>query len=132
VTPRRHRARRGMSLVEVIVALSILGGALLGLAVFTVRLSRASSAARIRTSATQLISDRLEVVKAAPRYVAIESMYVATEYPITGFSGFTRKTMVKHVGGAAADTIDYRVVTVEVSHARLPAAVRKTTVIAPY
>jgi prepilin-type N-terminal cleavage/methylation domain-containing protein len=129
---RPRRARAGMSLVEVIVALSILGGAMLGLGVFTVRLTSATAAARLRTTAAQLVSDRIEAVKAAPRYAAMESLFVATENPPTGFSGYTRQTMIQHVGGGAADTIDYRIVTVQVTNARLPAPIRKTTVVAPF
>ncbi len=129
---RRRLVRQGMSLVEVIVALSILGGAMLGLGVFTVRLTAATAAARLRTTAAQLVSDRIEAVKASPRYAAMESLYVAMENPPTGFVGFTRQTMIQHIGGGAADTIDYRIVTVQVTNAGLPAPVRKTTVVAPF
>jgi Tfp pilus assembly protein PilV len=130
--PRRDR--RGTSLIEVVIAITILSGAMLGLSAFMVKLTRASSAARLRTEAAQLVSDRMEAVKGAPRYAAIESLYVATESPIMGFPtpGFTRRTLVTHVGGQDADTIDYRVVTVEVTHARLTTPLRKTTVIAPF
>jgi hypothetical protein len=72
------------------------------------------------------------VVKGAPRYTAIESLYVATETNISGFSGFTRKTMVKRVGGQPTDTVDYKIITVEVSNPSLTNAVRKSTIIAPF
>jgi type II secretory pathway pseudopilin PulG len=121
-----------MTLVEVIVALSILGGAMMGLAVFTVRLSQATTAARLRATAAQLVSDRIEAVKGAATYGGIDSLFVKTEGSITGYPSFTRKTLVTHVGGGVADTIDYRVVTVEVNSPRLPTPVRKTTVIAPF
>lgn len=128
----RARRRAGMTLVEVVVAMMLLGGVLLGLGSFTMQLSQASSRARLRAVAAQLASDRLEAVKGAPRYSAIDSMYVATEASADGHPGYTRQTMVTHVGGTAQDSVDYRIVTVEVRNAQLPTPVRKTTIIAPF
>ncbi|HEY4217481.1 MAG TPA: type II secretion system protein [Gemmatimonadaceae bacterium] len=125
-------SRRGLTLVEVIVALSILGGVMLGLGMFSVRLSQATSAARLRVTAAQLAADRLEAAKGAARYTAIESLFVATEATITGYPGYARRTWVTRVGGAASDTIDYKIVTVQVTNAQMSSNVRKTTVIAPY
>jgi prepilin-type N-terminal cleavage/methylation domain-containing protein len=126
------RARRGLSLVEVIVALAILGGVLLALGLFSARLSQATSNSRIRIAAAQLAADRLELVKTAPRYSVIESLYVATENSIPNFPGYTRRTWVQRVGGAVTDTIDYKIITVQVSNSQMAGNVRKTTVIAPF
>ena len=129
---RAPRARRGLTLVEVIVALSILGGTLLALGMFSVRLSQNTSASRIRIQAAQLAAQRLETVKGAPRYSAIESLYVATEAVVPNAPGYQRQTWVTRIGGRVSDTIDYKVVTVQVSHAQLAGNVRKTTIIAPF
>jgi prepilin-type N-terminal cleavage/methylation domain-containing protein len=126
------RPREGLTLVEVIVALSILGGVLLALGMFSARLSQSTSASRIRINAAQLAADRLEQVKGSPRYSAIESLYVATEAIIAGNPGYSRQTWVSRVGGAVSDTIDYKIVTVQVQHSQLTGNVRKTTIIAPY
>jgi prepilin-type N-terminal cleavage/methylation domain-containing protein len=126
------RVRRGLSLVEVIVALGILGGVLLALGLFSARLSQATSGGRIRIAAAQLAADRLELVKTAPRYSMIESVYVATENSIPKFPGYVRRTWVQRVGGAVTDTIDYKVVTVQVTNGQMSGNVRKTTVIAPF
>lgn len=131
-TGRTVRQRRGLSLVEVVVALSILGGVLLALGMFSARLSQSTSTGRIRIQAAQLAADRLEVVKGAPRYSAIESLYVATENTIAGNPGYSRRTWVQRVGGAVTDTIDYKIITVQVTNAQLKGNVRKTTVIAPF
>ena len=128
----RARERRGMTLVEVIVALGLLGGVLFGMSAFSMKLAQASTVARIRATASQLISDRLEQVKGAPRYTAIDSLYVAQESNASGFTGFTRQTWVQRVGGQASDTIDYKLVTVEVRHAKLIKPMRKTTAIPPF
>jgi prepilin-type N-terminal cleavage/methylation domain-containing protein len=124
--------RRGLTLVEVVVALSILGGVLLSLAVFSARLAQATSSSRIRIIAAQLASERLELAKGAPRYTAVESLYVATEASIAGYPNFKRQTWVSRVGGAVADTIDYKIVTVQVSNTQLAGLIRKTTIIAPF
>jgi prepilin-type N-terminal cleavage/methylation domain-containing protein len=129
---RTPRPRRGLSLVEVMVALGILGGVMLGLGMFSVRLSQATSSSRMRIAAAQLASERLEKVKGAPRYSAVESLFVATESSIPFNAGFFRQTWVTRVGGLATDTIDYKIVTVQVTNSQMPGSVRKTTVLAPF
>lgn len=128
------RSRRGLTLVEVIVALAILGGVLIALGMFSVRLSQSTTSSRIRVQAAQLAADRLEAVKGAPRYSAIESLFVATEATVPNNPGFRRQTWVTRVGGSLADTIDYKIVTVQVTNSQLAstATVRKTTTIAPF
>lgn len=130
-----RRPRRGLTLAEVIVSLAILGGVLLALGMFSARLSQATSQARIRITAAQLASERIEQVKSAPRYSAIESLYVATESNLSGpdsLGRFSRRTWVTRIGGQLTDSIDYKIVTVQVSQANAPGTVRKTTVIAPF
>ena len=121
-----------MSLIEVIVALGLLGGVLFGMSAFSMKLAQASTVARIRATAGQLISDRIEQVKGAPRYSAIDTLYVATEPDASGFKGYTRQTWVSRVGGQPTDTIDYKLVTVEIRHVKLSKPMRKTTAIPPF
>ena len=125
-------ARRGMTLVEVMVALVLMAGVLLALGRFSGTLARTTGIARLTATATQLVADRIETVKGAPRYVAIESLFVATESNIAGFKGFTRQTQILRIGGTSSDSLDYKIVTVTVSNPSLTKAVRKSTVIAPF
>lgn len=127
------RVRRGMTLMEVIVAMTILAGALLTLAAFASRLSATSAAAKLDATADELASDRLEVAKNKRTYAAIDSL-IATENPPPGDRGvgFVRKTAVKRVGGAVTDSMDYRIVTVEVTHWKMVKPNRKTITIAAY
>ena len=118
-----------MTLVEVLVSLVLVAGVLLSLGKFSGTLARTTGTARLTATATQLVADRLETVKGAPRYTAIESLYVATESNISGFTGFTRATAVLRVGGTSTDSMDYKIVTVTVSNPSLKTAVRKSTVI---
>jgi hypothetical protein len=62
----------------------------------------------------------------------IDSLFVATETNIANFGGFTRQTWVTRVGGASTDTIDYKLITVEVRHPKLTKPMRKTTAIPPF
>jgi prepilin-type N-terminal cleavage/methylation domain-containing protein len=132
-TPAVRRTRPGMTLMEVIVALTLLGGALFALAGFSSRLALAASSAQVEAVADELTSDRLEAAKSKRTYVGIDSL-VATENPPPGprSVGFVRKTLVRRVGGLATDSTDYKIVTVEVSHAKLPKPQSKTIVIAAY
>ena len=130
--PPRRRPRHGMTLVEVMVALTLLATVLLSLGAFGVRLARLTTNGRAMGTAQQLASDRIEAVKGAPKYSQIETLFQATEASVSGYPGFKRQTVVTHVGGTATDTIDYRVVTVIVTGKRLAAPIRKTTIIAPY
>ena len=125
----RARRRAGMTMLEVVIAMSILGGALLSMAAFTGRLAHTTGTSRLQGTANQLVSDRIETVKGAPRYTAIESLYVKTESSLSGYPRFTRRTMVVHIGGAVKDSVDYKTITVEVTHPLLTNPVRKTTVI---
>lgn len=124
--------RRGMTLVEVLVSLVLMAGVLLAMGRFSGALAHTTGTARVTATATQLVADRLENVKSAPRYTAVESLYVATENAISGYAGFTRQTIVKRVGGTATDSIDYKIVTVQVNNTALSKPIRKTTVIAPF
>jgi len=126
------RARSGITLVEVVVAISLLSGVLLALAGFAYRLAVSTSNSRVAAISSQLVADRLETVKGAMRYAAIDSMFKGTESPVTGFTGFDRQTWVTHIGGGTTDSVDYRIVTVEVRNARLAAPMRKTTIIAAF
>ncbi|MEK7401262.1 MAG: hypothetical protein AABZ80_02750 [Gemmatimonadota bacterium] len=121
-----------MTLIEVLVALILLAGVLLSLGRFSAGLARTTGTARLLATATQLVSDRIGTVKGAPRYSAIESLYVATEVSVSGFQDFKRTTMVTRIGGQPTDSIDYKIITVEVSNPSLSKPVRKSTVIAPF
>jgi prepilin-type N-terminal cleavage/methylation domain-containing protein len=131
---RSTRARRGFTLVEVVVALAILTGALLALSLFIARMAHSTTNARLLSTATELAADRLELVKSATNYSTIDSLYSATEATIPGpdYIGFTRKTVIQHVGGLPADSVDYRIITVIVTHAALTLPVRKTTSLAAF
>lgn len=132
----RRRAtggRPGFSLVEVIVALTILTGSLLGFAVVAQRFTRSNTDVATRTFASDLATSRLEQIKGLRNYTALVATYNAQVETWTGtsaYAGFTRRTYAARTGPNA--THDYTTVTVEVSGRSLTPVVRRTTVIAAF
>lgn len=131
---RRLRTRPGFSLAEVIVALAILTAALLGLALFVSRMAHATSDSRLLGTADELVTNRIEAIKAITNYASIDTC-AETETSIPGsptYKGFTRQTLIAHIGGGVADSVDYRIVTVVVTNPVMPSTVKKTTAIAAF
>lgn len=121
-----------MTLVEVMIALTILATAMLVLAAFMARFAHAVAAADVRSTASSLASQRIEEVRTAPRYSMIDSAYPGTVALGAPYTGYTRQTLVSHTGGGSADRYDYRTVTVVVRNARLATPVKHSTIIAAY
>jgi prepilin-type N-terminal cleavage/methylation domain-containing protein len=125
------RPRRGMTLVEVMVSLVLLAGVALGMAGFVAGFARSSRGSDARLTASDLAAERLDDVKRAAVYDSIEAVYAKTESTIPGHAGFTRTTVVGRVGGAA-DSLDYKIVTVTVSGPGLDTPVKKSTGISAF
>ena len=123
--------RRGVTLIEIMIAMVILTVVLLGMGRFLVGFSRSTMQADARTLAVTLASQRLSEVRAAPNYGGLETIYVGTETAIPGFTGYVRRTTITHTGGPRPTfTNDFKTITVEVVAPGLPQPVRKTIVVA--
>lgn len=127
-----HSNRSGMTIIEVIIAVMLLSGALLGMAAFIARYANVSGTMQRRVEANELVADRLEEVKGAIRYSAIDSIFAKTEPTITGHPGLTRQTMVQRTGGAAPSLYDYKTITVIVNGPGLKTPSKKSTVISVF
>ena len=125
---RRTRSRAGMTLIEVMIALVILTGALLGMGKFITSFSHATSDGALSSVASDLVLDRLETIKGSNSYALLDS-YNATELTIPGFTGYKRVTQVTRTLNATAD---YKAVTVTVSNPGLNTPVKKSTIIAAF
>ena len=125
--PRRV-PRRGMTILEVLMALVILTGALLGMGKFITNFAHTSSTGAIASTAADLVQDRLEYVKTTAPYSALAT-YATIESAIPGHPGFTRETDVVRTNMAQTD---YTTVTVTVTHASLTNPVSKTTIIGAF
>jgi prepilin-type N-terminal cleavage/methylation domain-containing protein len=126
--------RAGMTLIEVIIAIVILSGALLSMGGFVTKFAHTVSMTDLRGIAAELAADRIETVKAATAYSSIDSIYARTESPgsIAGYPKFTRRTIVQRVGGGGTDLVDYKIVTVVVTEPALKVPVKKTTIISDF
>jgi prepilin-type N-terminal cleavage/methylation domain-containing protein len=124
----RTRRRGGMTLIEVMIALVILTGALLGMGKFITSFSHATSDGALSSVASDLVLDRLETIKGSNSYAALDG-YAATETAITGFTGYKRVTQVTRVLDA---TEDYKAITVTVTNPGLNLPVKKSTIIAAF
>lgn len=128
-----HDPRAGVSLVEVLVALTVLGIALLSMARFSVSLTRTVTNEDLRGVAGEIAASRLELVKGGAVYDALDTAYAEPiARPVPGNPLFTRRTLITRVGGGATDLVDYKVVTVIVASPRLGNDVRRTTVIGDF
>ena len=124
----RTRRRSGMTLIEVMIALVILTGALLGMGKFITSFSHSTSDGALSSVASDLVLDRLETIKGSTSYAALDG-YAATETAITGFTGYKRVTQVTRTLDA---TQDYKAITVTVSNPGLTSPVKKSTIIAAF
>jgi prepilin-type N-terminal cleavage/methylation domain-containing protein len=135
-TPVARPPRRGMSLVEVIVAMIILTGVLLVLGAFSAKFAQANGQAHLVITANEIATARLDEIRTQPTYASLNLL--ATP-PLTPDSiradntTFVRRTFVRRVGGSAAtDSVDYKLMTVTVSHPSMKKVVSKTTAIAAW
>lgn len=133
-TARRTR-RRGMTLVEVIMAITILSMAMLGLANFSRLFQHKTQSSSDLALASDLATQQLETVKGWKVYATLVSTYngnVATWPTDPVYKGFTRTTAVTRCSGCPTATDDYVTVTVTVSGNSLPSPLAKTTIIAAF
>jgi Tfp pilus assembly protein PilV len=143
VTPRRPDFRRrvtplpgrlGMTLVEVILAIVILSGTMLGLGNFARKFQNANSGSTSKTLASDLAAQRIAEVQAYRPYGSIASSYHSTSESWTAgvYKGFTRATSAVRCASCPTATNDYITVTVSVTGNDLANAVRKTVIIAAF
>ncbi|MBX3173458.1 MAG: type II secretion system protein [Gemmatimonadaceae bacterium] len=122
-------SRRGFTLVEVVVALSILTVVMLALITLTLRTMHTSIIFDREQAALQLVTDRTDQILFDPRYDVLDSIYVGTENNFPTLDGLSRVTTFRHV----VDSInDYKKFTVTVSGSGMANPIARTiTVAAP-
>ncbi len=124
-TPARS-TRRGISLLEVMVALVILGTSLLGMGEYGRRFARGNANASLLNNALDLASARVERVKSERNYTSMDTL-IATETAIAGYPKYQRVTAIVRTKNSQ---YDYKTVTVTVTHPAMANPVKKTTAIA--
>ncbi|MGI8508886.1 MAG: type IV pilus modification PilV family protein [Gemmatimonadaceae bacterium] len=125
-------SREGMTLIEVMIAVTILATAMLAIAAFMGKFAHAVAVSDVRNTASEIASQRLEDIKTAPRYSLIDSLYPGTVSLASPYVGYTVTTLVSHTGGTAQALYDYKTATVVVSNGRLDAPLKRSTIIAAF
>jgi prepilin-type N-terminal cleavage/methylation domain-containing protein len=123
-------AERGMTLIEIMIALTILSVVVLGMGQFAFNFSRSERQSEARSIAVFLADQRLSEVRSSPNYSSIDSIYGVAELTISGFTGYARTTAIVHTGGPRPLTNDYKTITVTVTAPTLASPVKKTIVVA--
>ncbi len=122
------RRRRGFTLLEVAIALSILGGVLLVLATTTARFIHTVTLDRVRTQATAVANAHVARIQLWPTYDSLTVQFAGTtpDYPFTGWS---RETTVWR-SPVVVPPNDYTRITVSVTAPALESTIRRTITIA--
>jgi len=124
--------QNGFSLIEVVVALTLLGLVILGFAATTANLARAADQSGDRLVAVELLQGRVREVTMDPDYDNLESNYEGEEKDIPGFPGYRRITSITRVTQTQANgrQLDYQRVMVTVEGPGLRAPISRTITIA--
>lgn len=111
--------RRGFTLPEIMIALVILTILSLALGRFVGQFLRSSTDANVRIVAASVASERLELIRADPRYTRLRTLYATgATADTTGFPGFPtmrRQTVIVRDTTSALRR-DYTTITVRVTH----------------
>lgn len=121
-------ARTGFTLIEVVFAIAMLGGVLLGFGVFTRNFVRASNVAALRATASDCAVERIEAAKASTSYASLDTL-AGSEPTLTCAVGYARRTAVRQTRTAQ---LDYKTITVTVTNRALGTSVSKTTAVAAF
>src|SRR5579871_6259633 len=132
---RGMRMRRGFTLAEILVAMVILSGALIGMAGFIGRFAHQAKTVDNQQRAMDLVSNRVDSITRQPDYTGIDSMGSSTgilQSISLDSTTYKRTTYITHTGGGATDTVDFKTVTVKVTQPSLAQAIEKTTIVAAH
>jgi type II secretory pathway pseudopilin PulG len=131
-TVTRGLRAKGMTLVEVIVAMMLLVGVVLVLGGFSAKFAMASNQAHLVVLANEMAATRLDAVRQQPSYLAIDTLVHANDSVKADASWYHLQTQVVRIGGATTDSVDYKLVTVTVTHPAMRKIVTKTTAVAAF
>ena len=129
------RTRHGMTLIEVILAVVILSGAMMELARFGSLFQHQTSVSSNQTLASDLATVQIETIKGWRVYSTLAAHWNGMSETFVGdpsYGGFTRATAAVRCSGCPTATNDYITITVTVSGNNMPASIKKTTIIAAF
>ena len=98
--------RSGFTLIEVLVAMVLLGFAVLGVqASITDRMVRDVGTEDHRATAQQLAADRLMTIQNDPQYTNLNAIYAGAEDSVRGFPRYQRRTFIAARTGHTMATV---------------------------
>jgi Tfp pilus assembly protein PilE len=121
-----RKSRAGLTLIELMFAITIITGVIVGLAAFVPRFMNAASKGAVVSAASDLAVDRIETIKAFPTYTTLETTFNATEAGFPTCATCTRTTTIVQ---DSTTTSNYKIVTVQVTGSLLALPASKSTVI---
>ena len=122
-------ARRGNTLIEVMVALTIITSALLGFGAFIGRFMHATSQAEVSSIAMDLAVSQVETIKAWPTYSTLEATFNGTNASLANCTGCVMTTLITKDSNAV---VNYKIVTVKMTVPALNSAYTETPVLVPF
>lgn len=122
--------RAGFTMVEVIVALVILGVAVLGLSASGASLATRAADAELRARALNLVQDRLARIQVDPRYAQLDSLYEGTTAGVLGLAGVTLTTSVTRVVQTTPSPRDFTLIDVIVAGPPLSEPIQRQLLVA--
>ncbi len=123
------RKRRGFTLVEVLVAVVILGVVVMAIASALAKFMHIVATSDIDSAALELVEDRLQQIQMDPNYNGMDTLYQTTETNFPTLTGYTRQTTITRVGGVNQAN-DYKKVMVTVAGPGLPTPLKRSVTIA--
>lgn len=119
--------RDGFTLIEIVMAMSILLIVMLTLVTMTGRSVHTTTMSEREQAAIQLATDRTDEVRTNPNYAGLDSIYAGTETNFATLQGFQRVTTVVRTTSGGHD---YKKITVRVTGPGLTQAVTRTVTVA--
>jgi prepilin-type N-terminal cleavage/methylation domain-containing protein len=123
------RSRRGFTLIEVLVAVVILGAVVMAIASALAKFMHVVATSDRDSAALELVEDRLQQIQMDPNYNGLDTTYVATETDFPTLTGYSRTTTISRVGGSGQPN-DYKLVMVSVTGPGLQNAINRSVTIA--
>lgn len=121
------KSRKGFTLIEVVLAMSILLIVMMALITMTGRTVRVATTSDREQAAVQLITDRTDEIRTDPDYGGLDSTYAGTESAFATLPGFARITTVVR---NTTNENDFKTITVRVTGPGLGAGIARTVVVA--